>query len=543
VEQEGRIVDLDGEDGELGLWVPPPSGPRPGPVFAGLVIAAVAAALALGPLGLARGSSTTSPGPAAPTSLGGASGDSASPSALDVPGATPLPSDSSWSEPTPFFDVITAGWPVTVDYDHSRSLDVGPDGTVYLGDLPPLDATGHPRPNWLIEPDGTQAQPFAFGSDGTIYAGTQQLNTIDLVWIFGPDGYLRSSSPLEVDNFGSYAAGPDGSIHFVSPPLGDAANTIIAILQPDGSSSRIDTPGSVQQAVVDQEGTIYLGVWTGLQGAGGFSLRVLSPDGTQLAGDGPALWSGMAMAPNGTPYAWAYDMATGSDSQVVRSRIAAIGKDGRPEPGWPLTLPGGISAPSFGPDGTLYLLNGYSKVIALGPDGRVRPGWPVMLPEGDAAISATGGFHAPNIAQPPVVDDRGTVYVAGTSETDLAVVAAFDSVGRIQNGWPVKLDSSLASFAFGFVGGYDPDASPVFVRASSGLIRHYVALENQIVALGENGSPVPGWPITRPASSAGWRDMWAAPDGGLIVEVETWPMEGSPVEGISRLTASGQLVQ
>jgi hypothetical protein len=37
--------------------------------------------------------------------------------------------------------------------------------------------------------------------------------------------------------------------------------------------------------------------------------------------------------------------------------------------------------------------------------------------------------------------------------------------------------------------------------------------------------------------------MWAAPDGGLIVEVETWPMEGSPVEDISRLTASGQLVR
>ncbi len=81
---------------------------------------------------------------------------------------------------------------------------------------------------------------------------------------------------------------------------------------------------------MDQDGTIYVGVWTCRQGAGGFSLRVLSPDGTQPASDGLALWSGMALAPDGRLYAWAYDMATGSDSQVVRSRIAAIGKGAGP---------------------------------------------------------------------------------------------------------------------------------------------------------------------------------------------------------------------
>ncbi len=190
-----------------------------------------------------------------------------------------------------------------------------------------------------------------------------------------------------------------------------------------------------------------------------------------------------------------------------------------------------------------YLLDGYSKVVALGPDGKVRAGWPVSLPKGDTAISATGGFHAPDVAQPPVVGDQGTVYVAGTNAQDLAVVAALDAAGRVQGGWPVRFDSSLASFAFGFVGGYDPYASPILVRSRSGLTRLYVALKDQIIALGENGSGAPGWPVARPASSAGWRDMWATPDGGLIVEIETWPAEGNPVEGISRLTPDGQLVR
>ena len=130
MEPEGRIVDLDGEDGELGPWVPPPPGPGPGPVFAGLVIAAVAAALALGALGPVHGSSGTSPAPAAPSWSTVASGGSVLPSASDVPAATPLPSDSYGPVPTPFFHVVTAGWPVTLDYDRSRYLDVGPDGTV-----------------------------------------------------------------------------------------------------------------------------------------------------------------------------------------------------------------------------------------------------------------------------------------------------------------------------------------------------------------------------------------------------------------------------
>lgn len=547
MEERARIIELDGGERDLRPRSARRRAPSPRLLYGGLTVILVGATiLVLGPLGIPqkRPGASPTPGPSAPALVAATTSP--------IPIWTPSSTSDPFGEPSPLPEIapvpvappVLAGWPITLQSGRNGGFDIGPDGTVYLPDLPALDATGHPRADWLVLPDGTRAQPFGFGSDGSIYAGmTTPDGATQLVWVFGPDGKRRTSSPLEMANWPSYVPGPGGSVYVVLSASPEALSSPqIVILRPDGSSSSFDIPGTPRQTLVGNDGTIYLSVPPSDQNAVGNSLQAIGPGG-QAAPAPAGLWSGMALSPNDTLYAWAYDLDKDSDSNVTRSRMAAFGSDGKPKAGWPVTFAGSMSAPAFGPDGTAYIVLGDSKVVALAPDGATRVGWPVTLPAGEAALSETGGWHAPDVAQAPVVDDRGAVYVAGTYGQGQAIVAAFDPRGKTVPGWPIRSDSGLADFWFGYVGGYHTLARPAFIRTPSGEARLYVALNDHISAVGQDGKVLAGWPLARPRAYLGWRAMQPTLDGGLIV-VGEWIDDGSlTYSQILRLAPDGQTVR
>jgi hypothetical protein len=489
-QREARIIDLDSEDGEVGPGALSIPGPSRAQLLIGFVVVAAAVAVAFGPLGTGHGSAGKSSAP------------------------TTGPQRATYA-PAPTESPALGGWPVSVDPQYNQTVSVGPDGTVYVGHQPGLDASGRPRSGWLALPDGTVAEPCAYGSDGTIYGFTLAHDGTTNIWIFGPDGKLRIQEPINVGGYSSVVPGPGGSAYFVEPQGGDAGESTIQIVEPYGSGPAIVTPGWVASVMVGEDGTMYLEIQTPFDSSQyfpGYALRVLSPDGAQVGPDGAQVWRGMALAPDGTLYAWGFDIA--GDGQVVAtSQLAAFDSSGRSKPGWPVAFSGPISVPQFSPDGTVYLINGYSTLVALGPDGRTRAGWPVMLPAGETAMVEASNLAAPGAAQSPVVDDSGKlVFVTVSDLQGPGTVMAFDTGGDLA--WSLVLVENPTGIV-------EPQLTlgAIFVRLNSGEGRIYVILENEIAAIAENGDPVPGWPLLAPASFAGWLGLWPAPDGGLVVSV------------------------
>jgi hypothetical protein len=272
---------------------------------------------------------------------------------------------------------------------------------------------------------------------------------------------------------------------------------------------------------VGGDGTLYLATT-------GHSLQVIAPDGATVVGSGDAVWSGLATAPDGTVYVWGSDPDPADVSVVLRSRVAALDSDGRPRPGWPVTLPGSISAPVFGPDGTAYVSSN-SNVVALGPDGRTRSGWPVGL-----------GATAHSV----VVDaGSGRVYVTAVDSHGSGSLTAFDPSGVAVPGSPVPLLASPA----GFVDTPDSSAPPLVVTRPTGQTRIYVALKDEIEAIDEDesGWVVRGWLFMMPGSDfARWVGMWPTPDGGLVVESASSSLpNGVSLYRLIRFNSDGGIVK
>jgi hypothetical protein len=136
-------------------------------------------------------------------------------------------------------------------------------------------------------------------------------------------------------------------------------------------------------------------------------------------------YAGFLLAPGGRPYAIV------TDSGPTTTVVAALGSEGRPAPGWPVAIPGAEGVvPTFGPDGTLYLLvedsDQATALTALGRDGKVAAGWPVSL--GDSGCS-----------DPPLLLADGTIRVACYVSEDANRVYAFDRQGWALPGWPVDV--------------------------------------------------------------------------------------------------------
>jgi hypothetical protein len=424
------------------------------------------------------------------------------------------------------------GWPVTLD--GNGPMTVGPDGTVYYGDLV-LNSSGHlVSAHHFALPGVSTGSPAAFGADGTIYVeGMTPDQSKTVIGAFGPDGTLRAGWPVSVDGFVNLVALPSGGIYAYPYSNIDSG---VRLYGSDGTLRGSWPNAFGNSAVLGTDNSLYT-LAVDPNGSRGH-VAVMRADGGGASGTATD-WQDIRVAPDGTVYAWTWDLAAGSDTKVVTTRIAAIGTDGNPKTGWPVSIKGSASTPAFGPDGTVYLTLGpsgvTSSVLALDPSGHTKAGWPVKLPAGYTALSDGGAWHWPDIAQAPTLGADGTLYVAAETVDGKALVAAFDANGHVEAGWPYRPPSSFTRFG-GAVGGYTNETPPLFTPSGSGGLL-YLVLKDRIIALSGDGKVAPGWPKELTGVTA-----WAAtPDGGLVVEVGWYDAGYNPHTTITRWTAAGDI--
>lgn len=453
------------------------------------------------------------------------------------PAAARLELRPASSGPTPS-PVAPDGWPVTLD--GSVEPIVGPDGTVYVGEIA-LDSSGHlVSDQHMALPGVVSVSVTAFGADGTVYVTGQTADqSTTVIGAFGPDGTLRPGWPVTVDGFDQLFPVTTGGVYVVSSTNSTPETRLLGSDGAVRASWPVAVGGS---AVVGADGSLY-GLLFGANGLASH-IEVLGADGSRATGTA-ADWQAIGAAPSGAVYAWTWDLAAGSDTKVVRTRIAAIGTDGKPKPGWPVSIPGSASAPAFGADGTIYLTLGASgatsSVLALDPAGRTKPGWPAKLPAGYSALSQTGAWHAPDVAEPAIPGADGTLYVAAESASGQPLVTAFDATGHVKAGWPYRPPASFITFGHA-IGGYVPETAPLFAPSASGGLL-YLALQDRIVVLLEDGRVAPGWPKTSPlgGDEAGWSSLASTADGGLIVSIDWYDAGTNEHTMIIRWTAAGDV--
>jgi hypothetical protein len=433
--------------------------------------------------------------------------------------------------PTPS-PVAPDGWPVTLDGNGPTTL--GSDGTVYYGDLV-LNSSGHlVSDRHFALPGVSTGLPAAIGADGTIYVeGMTPDQSKTVIGAFTPDGTLRAGWPVSVDGFVNLVSLPSGGIY--SYPYSNV-DSGVRLYGADGTL-RESWPNAFGNSAVLGTGDSLYALAVDPNGSAGH-VAVMRADGSRASGTATD-WQDIRVAPDGTVYAWTWVLATGSDTTVITTRIAAIGADGNPKAGWPVSIKGSASTPAFGADGTLYLTLGpsgaTSSVLALDPFGHTKAGWPVKLPSGYTALSDGGAWHWPDIAQAPTLGADGTLYVAAETTDGKPLLAAFDAGGRVEAGWPYRPPSSFTRFG-NAVGGYINETPPLFARSGSGGLL-YLVLKDRIIALSGDGKVAPGWPKELTGVTA-----WAAtPDGGLVAEVGWYDAGNNPHTTITRWTAAGDI--
>jgi hypothetical protein len=242
-----------------------------------------------------------------------------------------------------------------------------------------------------------------------------------------------------------------------------------------------------------------------------------------------------AIGPDGTAYVVAFDEHT---------TISALTVDGL-RPGYPISVDGWASVPSFGPGGRFHVtVDAYSEgafvrdsssqVIAFTRDGRIASGWPVQIP----IDTTTGWPEGAGPPRPPVSAPNGSVYIAagpppGAGGAGGAIAYAFDPSGESLAGWPYESEHGLVAGVHGSCTcACPPCACPWFdsppLAGSDGtlyIVQGTAARRtsggNTIVAVSSGGDEKAGWPVTLAKAGAWFASIAVGDDGaayGFAIE-------------------------
>jgi hypothetical protein len=187
-------------------------------------------------------------------------------------------------------------------------------------------------------------------------------------------------------------------------------------------------------------------------------------------------------------------LAAGPTDAPCKSGGSQTAQPGRPN-GWPVVLGDFGEPPRIGANGMSYLVQDMS-LTAIDTAGHEPAGWPVKL--SIAPIESNG--YAPTDVE---VGPDGTVYVTGGN-----AIEAFRPDGTAVSGWPYHADR-IPYLAF--VASVLPVAEGVYTDINAG----------EVVLLGTDGAPRPGWPVKLPRASVDTNprvQLLAGPDGTLYVE-------------------------
>ncbi len=317
------------------------------------------------------------------------------------------------------------GWPLDLPPDFAcpsggrpcqSFLDISVNGIAYLThwratggpQILAIDASGKVKSGWPVSLDGKLYwSDMQVGSDGTMFILSNNDESADeRLWAFTSDGKARAGWPVAVPGIGAYRLGPGGNVVLwaliddVGELCSNPRRTLFTMLGADGKT----LPG-----------------WP--RGSTGFASRpVIGADGT------------------------VYYVSE-------RGNVYAHDRAGEVKDGWPVAVPGagngcGPASPYLAPDGTIYVLG--DIVEARSADGRARPGWPYR-PEGSLTGSCgVTGFDTDCVSYPhaPTFGPDGTVYliVYHPNPAGLrAEIVAVDREGQLKDGWPYPLPIDPAS--------------------------------------------------------------------------------------------------
>lgn len=301
-----------------------------------------------------------------------------------VPGVTPV---SRWVHVA---DAVDPAWSVPLATGATDSgITVGRDGHIYVGSSDyTLDTTtwfavtSDGAVVWSLElPLSSRTTP-AIAPDGTLYIESRTNRPFHgRLFAIDPVGTIRWTLETDPYDFNlNPAIGPDGTIY-------TAGGDRVTAISPEGEVKWTflidDTDFQASSPAVAADGTIYIGSFNGL-------LYAINPDGSLRWTFEADDWIGSSpvVGADGTVY---FGCADG--------QLYAVDREGFKR--WSVIIdprPHGLrSAPSIGPDGTIYVNGG--DTFAVDPAGFIR--WRV---EGRYQVTS------------PVIGADGTIYVAGWND-------------------------------------------------------------------------------------------------------------------------------
>ncbi len=217
---------------------------------------------------------------------------------------------------------------------------------------------------------------------------------------------------------------------------------------------------------------------------------------------------------------WVHDDDEDADPET---EILAFGFDGA-LPGWPISVPGIVSAPVAGPDGRYYAttsakanydaLAANQALVTLTSGGTLSVG--SDLPVAGISEATFAGGYAPIR---PVLEPGGSAWVLGVDDRDRVVVHALGPDGTVRDGWPWRAGAPIGEQGECPQG----DTGCGVWRTGPALGPGEVLLVllapadrtsgGQVVAVGPDGRVVDGWPVTLTNPAGRWDVVVAGTDG------------------------------
>jgi hypothetical protein len=349
---------------------------------------------------------------------------------------------------------------------------VGPDGGVVVasstGDVYSLTAAGALR--WVVRFVGSEGGP-SIGADGTVYVAS--MNTITAIAANGLIKWTFTEPSVGQGVIAGPTVGPDGNIYAISDYGGLGAFALSPagqLLWSNSGKPTFSEYGQVGAEIVFGSGRLYAAF-----------------DETAVA---PSTIFGLSL---GGSQQWARPLGGTDDVFMQFQRQPATGPDGslyltamggangwslfRVDPSsggvlwgyspWPSN---GMSAPSVGPDGSVYFSRSLGYLESVTSAGRSR--WtffdgsifdsPAVSPDGSVVVAGV----RPNFGEPGLV--RAWNAATGTAAWQVALPNENGGYQILETQPRFSADSKTAYFGTAVLAGNDPQYSFVYAVGAGG---------------------------------------------------------------------------